>query len=45
VPIDPTRKPYRLAAEGRVLVQVPEDFPFITQGLAEPSKPARSDSK
>jgi len=45
VPIDPTRKPYRLAADGRVLVQVPEDFPFITQGLAEPSKPARSDSK
>ena len=33
VPLDPTRRPYRLTPDGRVLVQVPEDLPFITQGL------------
>lgn len=45
VPIDPTRKPYRLAPGGRVLLQVPEDFPFITQGLEEPSNRPHSESK
>jgi len=48
VPIDPTRKPYRLMPEGRVLVQVPEDFPFITQGLAvepQPSNRPQTESK
>lgn len=45
VPIDPTRKPYRLAPGGRVLLQVPEDFPFITQGLEEPSNRPPSESK
>jgi hypothetical protein len=33
VPVDPSRKPYRLSDDGRVLVQVPADFPFITKGL------------
>jgi len=33
VPLDPTHRPYRLAPGGRVLVQVPKDLPFITQGL------------
>jgi tetratricopeptide (TPR) repeat protein len=33
VPLDPTRRPYRLTGEGRVLVQVPEELPFISRGL------------
>lgn len=48
VPLDPTRRAYRLGPDGRVLVQVPEDFPFITQGLppeAETSNRQQSESK
>lgn len=48
VPLDPTRKPYRLVPGGRVVVQVPEDFPFITQGLPpgeEPSNRQQGESK
>ena len=46
VPLDPTRRPYRLLPEGRVQVQVPEDFPFITKGLPpEPSNVPRAESK
>lgn len=45
VPIDPTRKPYRLAPGGRIFLQDPEDFPFITQGREEPSNPQRGESK
>jgi hypothetical protein len=46
-PVDPTQKPYRLAPGGKVLVQVPEDFPFITQGLPgeEPSNRRPPESK
>jgi len=45
-PLDPTRRPYRLAPEGRVLVQVAEDLPFITQGLpTEPSNRPQIESK
>jgi len=40
VPLDPTRRPYRLAPGGRVLVQAPEDLPFITQGLAPGKEPS-----
>ena len=40
VPVDSTRRPYRLTPSGRVLVQVPEDFPFITQGLAAEPQPS-----
>jgi len=32
VPTDPDGQPYKLDAEGRVLVQNPDDFPFITKG-------------
>ena len=35
VPLDPDRKPYRLAPGGQILLQDPEDFPFITQGVPE----------
>lgn len=48
VPVDPTRKPFRLMPDGGVLVQVPEDFPFITQGLAaepQPSNRQQTESK
>jgi hypothetical protein len=47
VPLDPTRKTYRLAPGGKVLVQVPDDFPFITQGLPgeEPSNRTPPESK
>ncbi len=48
VPHDPTRRPYRLSPGGRVLVQVPEDLPFITQGLPpgeEPSNQRQPESK
>jgi len=47
VPLDPTRRPYRLAPGGRVLVQVPKDLPFITQGLpsGEPSNRLQPESK
>ena len=33
VPLDPVGHPYKLAAGGRVEVAVPDDLPFITQGL------------
>lgn len=33
VPVDPDGKPYRFTAEGRILVQQPDDFPFATKGL------------
>jgi hypothetical protein len=45
VPLDPARRPYRLLPDGRVSLQVPEDFPFITRGLEEPSKPGQGESK
>jgi hypothetical protein len=32
-PADPDGQPYKLDADGRVLVQNPDDFPFITKGL------------
>jgi len=33
IPIDPDGNPYRLTPEGRVEVQNPSDFPFITKGI------------
>lgn len=33
VPVDPDGKPYRFTPEGRILVQQPDDFPFVTKGL------------
>ena len=32
-PADPDGDPYRLTPEGRVLVEKPDNFPFITKGL------------
>jgi hypothetical protein len=47
VPRDPTQRPYRLAPGGRVLVQAPDDLPFITLGLPppEPSNRQPNESK
>ena len=39
VPVDPDGNPYKLDAEGRVLVQNPDDFSFITQGIPPGYKP------
>jgi tetratricopeptide (TPR) repeat protein len=39
-PLDPDGQPYYLDAEGRVLVQNPDDFPFITTGTPPGYKPA-----
>lgn len=33
IPADPDGDPYHLDADGRVLVQNPDDFPFITEGI------------
>jgi len=33
VPVDPDGHPYRMTAEGRIEVRVPDDFPFATKGL------------
>jgi tetratricopeptide (TPR) repeat protein len=32
IPVDPDGNPYRMTPEGRILVQNPDDFPFITTG-------------
>jgi len=39
IPADPDGNPYKLTADGRVLVEKPEDFPFITRGLPPGYKP------
>jgi tetratricopeptide (TPR) repeat protein len=39
VPVDPDGHPYSLDAEGRVLVQNPDDFTFITKGTPAGYKP------
>lgn len=39
IPIDPDGNPYVLTPEGRVLVQNPDDFPFITKGTPPGYKP------
>jgi hypothetical protein len=33
IPVDPNGKPYRVLADGSVVVQDPENLPFITKGL------------
>jgi tetratricopeptide (TPR) repeat protein len=40
VPVDPDGTPYKLTPEGRVLVQNPDDFPFITKGTPPGYKPS-----
>jgi tetratricopeptide (TPR) repeat protein len=38
-PVDPDGNPYGLSLDGRVLVQNPDDFPFITRGTPPGYKP------
>jgi tetratricopeptide (TPR) repeat protein len=33
IPVDPDGHPYQMTPEGRIQVQNPDDFPFITNGL------------
>jgi hypothetical protein len=33
IPVDPDGHPYRMSPDGRILVQNPDDFSFITKGL------------
>jgi len=40
LPVDPLGKPYKIARDGRVEVQDPDDLPFITKGLPPGYKPA-----
>jgi tetratricopeptide (TPR) repeat protein len=35
IPADPDGNPYRMTTEGRILVQNPDDFPFITTGTPQ----------
>ena len=39
LPADPNGTPYKLSPEGRVLVENPDDFPFITKGVPPGYKP------
>jgi hypothetical protein len=39
LPVDPDGHPYKLSPEGRVLVEHPDDFPFITLGTPPGYKP------
>jgi tetratricopeptide (TPR) repeat protein len=33
IPVDPDGNPYQLSREGRILLEKPDDFPFVTGGL------------
>jgi len=33
IPVDPDGNPYKLATDGKVLLEHPDDFPFVTKGL------------
>jgi tetratricopeptide (TPR) repeat protein len=39
VPVDPDHHAYKLSSDGRVLVENPDDFPFISKGLPPGYKP------
>lgn len=43
-PVDPDGQPYILDAGGHVLVQNPDDFPFITKGTPPGSEPSATKS-
>jgi hypothetical protein len=40
IPVDPDGQPYKLTFEGRIEVQHPENFPFITKGTPPGYKPS-----
>ena len=39
IPTDPTGRPYTIASDGRILVQVPDDLPFLEKGVPPGYKP------
>ena len=39
-PLDPDGTPYKLTAEGRILLEHPDNFPFATKGLPPGYKPS-----
>jgi hypothetical protein len=39
IPVDPDGDAYKITPDGRVLVETPDDFPFITKGLPPGYKP------
>lgn len=39
IPVDPDGHPYKLTPEGRVLIEKPDDFNFLTKGLPPGYKP------
>lgn len=41
LPLDPDGHPYQMTAEGRILVENPDNFPFITKGMPPGFKPAQ----
>jgi tetratricopeptide (TPR) repeat protein len=40
IPVDPDGNPYKLTSDGRILVEHPDNFSFITKGLPPGYKPA-----
>lgn len=40
VPVDPDGNPYEMTSEGRIQIQKPDDFPFVTKGLPPGYKPS-----
>jgi hypothetical protein len=39
IPVDPDGNPYKVTAQGRIEVENPDDFPFITKGTPPGYKP------
>jgi tetratricopeptide (TPR) repeat protein len=39
IPLDPDGNPYKLTSQGRILVEHPDDFPFISKGIPPGYKP------
>jgi tetratricopeptide (TPR) repeat protein len=40
IPVDPEGNPYELSVDGHILVEHPDDFPFITKGVPPGYKPS-----
>ena len=41
IPVDPDGNPYELSIDGHILVEHPDDFPFITKGVPPGYKPGQ----
>jgi hypothetical protein len=40
IPVDPDGNPYEVTPDGRVQIEKPDDFPFVTKGLPPGYKPS-----